>query len=55
MDTQEILFTPSSLLDLLSKVDELKEYPVGLTETFDGGLELLFILLKINMQVLMQK
>lgn len=40
MDTQEILFTPSSLLDLLSKVDELKEYPVGLTETFDGGLQL---------------
>lgn len=38
MDT--ILFTPSSLIDLLSKIDELADIPVSLTETIDGDIQL---------------
>lgn len=38
MDT--ILFTPASLLDLLSKIDELSEYEIGVAETIDGQLQL---------------
>ncbi len=38
MDT--ILFTPSSLIDLLSKIDELADVPVSLTETIDGDIQL---------------
>ena len=40
MDNNNIVFTPASLLDLLSKIDELSEYDIGLTETFDGDLQL---------------
>lgn len=37
---EELLFTPASLIDLLSQIDELKEYDVGITETSDGSLQL---------------
>lgn len=36
-----ILFTPASLIDLLSKIDELSGYDVGVTETLDGKLQLI--------------
>lgn len=36
----EIVFTPASLLDLISKVDELSQYEVGLTTTMDDQLQL---------------
>ena len=35
-----VVFTPASLLDLLSQIDELKDYEVGVTETLDGELQL---------------
>lgn len=35
-----ILFTPAALLELLTKVDELKDYNIGITENMDGSLEL---------------
>lgn len=35
-----ILFTPASLIDLLSKVDELSDLEIGISETLDGGLQL---------------
>lgn len=35
-----IVFTPASLLDLLSKIDELSEYDLDVSETFDGDLQL---------------
>lgn len=36
----DIVFTPSSLLDLLSQIDELKDVNVGLSETADGDIQL---------------
>ena len=36
----EILITPAALLDILSKIDELSQYDVGLTESIDGKLQL---------------
>ena len=36
----QILFTPSSLLDILSNVDELKDIDVGVTESNDGSIYL---------------
>lgn len=36
----EIVLTPAALLDLLSKVDELSNYELGLTTTLDGQLQL---------------
>jgi len=33
---EEILFTPAAVLDLLSKIDELKDIDVGVVETADG-------------------
>lgn len=36
----EILFTPSAILDLLSKVDEFSEYDLDLTESLDGKIQL---------------
>lgn len=36
----EIVLTPAALLDILTKIDELKEYDIGLTEGFDGTLQL---------------
>lgn len=38
MDT--ILFTPASLIDLLSKIDELKDIDVGISENIDGTIQL---------------
>ena len=35
-----IIFTPASLLDLLSKVDELSEYNLDISETYDGDIQL---------------
>ena len=35
-----ILFTPASLIDLLSQIDELSEYDINITETIDGKLQL---------------
>lgn len=35
-----IVFTPASLIDLLSQVDELKDYDINITETIDGQLQL---------------
>lgn len=37
---ESILFTPASLLDLLSSIDELSGIDVGITETIDGNLQL---------------
>lgn len=36
----EIVFTSAAVLDLLLKIDELKDYTVGLTETLNGELQL---------------
>lgn len=35
-----VLFTPASILDMLSQIDELKEYDLGVTETLDGNLQI---------------
>lgn len=35
-ESQQILFTPAALLDLLSQIDELKDRDVGVVETADG-------------------
>lgn len=35
-----ILFTPAALIDLLSKIDELADTDIGITETIDGQLQL---------------
>lgn len=40
IENSEIVFTPASLLDILSKIDELSQYEVGLTTTLDGQLQL---------------
>ena len=37
---ENIVFTPASLIDLLSKIDELSEFNVGITETIVGDLQL---------------
>lgn len=36
----EILFTSSSLIDLLSQIEELKDVDVGIVETPDGDIQL---------------
>lgn len=36
----EILLTPAALLDLLSQIDELSEYDIGLTEELNGDIQL---------------
>lgn len=36
----ELVFTPASLIDLLSQIDELKDVDVGITEAIDGSLQL---------------
>lgn len=35
-----IVFTPASLIDLLSQIKELSDYPIGITETIDGQIQL---------------
>lgn len=37
---ENIVFTPASVLSLLTKIDELKDLAIGLTETIDGRLQL---------------
>lgn len=37
---EELLLTPATLLDLLSNIDEFKNFTIGITETFDGKLQL---------------
>ena len=41
MNDSEILFTPASLLDLLSQIDALAGLDLSLTETLDGELQLI--------------
>lgn len=36
----EILFTPAALIDLLSKIDELKDLDVGISQMPDGTMQL---------------
>lgn len=40
VDNSELVFTPASLLDIISKIDELSQYEIGLTTTLDGQLQL---------------
>lgn len=35
-----VVFTPASVLSLLTKIDELKDINIGMTETMDGKLQL---------------
>ena len=35
-----IVFTPASLIDLLSQIEELQDYDIGISETLDGGIQL---------------
>lgn len=35
-----IVFTPAAVLELLSNIDELKDYDLSITETLDGDLQL---------------
>lgn len=35
-----VVFTPASVLSLLTKIDELKHVNIGMTETMDGKLQL---------------
>lgn len=35
-----LIFTPASLIDLLSQIDELADYDIGVTETIDDKLQL---------------
>lgn len=40
VDNSELVFTSASLLDIISKIDELSQYEIGLTTTLDGQLQL---------------
>lgn len=37
---ETFLFTPAALLEVLSNIEELRDYEVGITETIDGKLQL---------------
>lgn len=37
---EEVVFTPSAILHLLTEIDELKDKDVGLTELPDGNLQI---------------
>lgn len=37
---EEKLFTPAAILSLLTQIDELKSYDIGITETIDESLQL---------------
>lgn len=39
-ENSEIVLTPAALLDLLSNIEEFKDYNIGLFETLDGNLQL---------------
>ena len=36
----DIIFTPAGVLELLTQIDELSAYDIGITETMDGQLQL---------------
>ena len=36
----DILFTPAAVLDLLTQIDELHDYEIGITEEMNGKLQL---------------
>ena len=36
---EQLVFTPSAVLDLLTSIDELSEYEIGISETLDGKLQ----------------
>ena len=38
-----IVFTPASLIDLLSQIEELKDYDIGISETIDGQIQLKYL------------
>lgn len=38
-DMNELVFTSAAIIDLLSSIEELKDYQIGVTETLDGGLQ----------------
>jgi len=38
MTENSILFTPAAVLDLLSKIEELQDKDIGISETLDGNL-----------------
>ena len=40
MQMSNIVFTPASLIDLLSQIDELSEYDIGIAETLDDKIQL---------------
>lgn len=35
----EILFTPAAVLDLLTQIEELNQYNIGVAETLDGKIQ----------------
>lgn len=37
---ETVVFTPAALLEVLSGIDELKDYQIGITETLDGKLQI---------------
>lgn len=37
---ENVVFTPASVLSVLTKIDELKDVNIGMTETLDGKLQL---------------
>ena len=37
---EELLFTPAAVLSLLTKIEELSEYHIGITETLDGMIQI---------------
>lgn len=37
---EELIFTPASIVDLLSQIDELKDVNIGISETIDGLIQL---------------
>lgn len=40
MKKETLIFTPSALLEILSGIEELSDYQIGITETIDGKLQL---------------
>ena len=40
VDKSEVLYTPAALLDLLSQVDEFKDFDLSIVEGLDGTLQL---------------
>lgn len=40
MNMESVVFTPASLIDLLSKIEELQDLDVGISETIDNKIQL---------------